>query len=112
MLRVSALKRAVQSFPPDFRLILTKPEVRSPYSTEGMPRMISTCSIWSVEMLRMSTPRFCRVCSQVVPCSRVEEVGIGTSSITNNVPNEVILKSSLLSGALAGSRRWIRLAEP
>ena len=41
---------------PAFVLIITAPEVRSPYSTEGIPRTICIDSIFSVEILRTSVP--------------------------------------------------------
>lgn len=47
------LETAVSAFPPRFRSIFTRPLVRSPYSTEGIPRTISTCWISSVEIDRM-----------------------------------------------------------
>ena len=53
---MSALKRASNSLPPCLRSILTSPLVRSPYSTEGMPRTISTDFMLSVDIERISTP--------------------------------------------------------
>ena len=41
---------------PALELMITAPEVKSPYSTEGIPRMTSTDSMLSVEMLRISKP--------------------------------------------------------
>ena len=79
---------------PLLRLIFTSPEVRSPYSAEGMPRTISTLSMSSVEIARISTPfpadsRAEREESEVV-CSW-EEVLIGTPSTRKDVPSEDVL---------------------
>ena len=41
---------------PALVLMITAPEVRSPYCAEGIPRITSTLSILSVEMPRKSTP--------------------------------------------------------
>lgn len=73
------------------RFILTSPEVRSPYSTDGIPLTISTLSMSSVEMERMSTPlpvvsRPARS-ESAVDCISAE-VLTGTPSITNEVPSE------------------------
>ena len=50
------LKRKRNGSRPAFELIMTAPEVKSPYSTEGIPRITSMDSILSVEIARTSTP--------------------------------------------------------
>ena len=80
--------------------MLTMPLVRLPYSTDGMPRTISTLSMLSVDMVRMSTPRF--VMSRAASGDDVppEEPGMfcmfaspltGAPSMTNSVPSDEML---------------------
>ena len=78
------------------RLIFTSPDERLPYSAEGMPRTISTLSMLSVEMVRMSTPRLVvmvlaagEVASLTVSPSlcRPASVLMGAPSTRNSVPS-------------------------
>ena len=110
LLTWSALKRAVRGEALDFRLMFTSPPVRLPYSTEGIPRMISTLSMLSVGRVRMSTPfETDSLSAWLVPCRycRLASVFIAMPSTTNPTPNEAI--ASLV---LPASRILIRLALP
>ena len=93
----SALMRASTGVAFCFCLIMTTPLVRSLYSTEGIPRMISTLSMLSVEMLRMSTPAFTALYASNVVLGSVSNrcilasVLMGAPSMMNLVPKEEVL---------------------
>ena len=107
---MSALRRASRAFPPRFRSIFTSPLVKSPYSTEGIPRTISTLSISSVEIVRMSTPSFTFSLAVAsvshAPFNRciLAFVLIGAPSTTKLVPNEDVAYW-LFEGGVASRKR-------
>ncbi|MPN13871.1 hypothetical protein SDC9_161197 [bioreactor metagenome] len=52
----SVLNRTVSGSFPALDFMITAPEVRSPYSTEGIPRITSMDSMLSVEIVLISKP--------------------------------------------------------
>ena len=98
LLYSSALKRAVSGVARRMRFMLTMPLVRLPYSADGMPRTISTLSMLSVDMVRISTPLLVmsRLASgevvSVVPgmCCMLASPLMGAPSTMNSVPSELM----------------------
>ena len=96
---------------PDFVLMTTTPEVRFPYSAEGMPRITSTDSILSGEMERKSVPRPLVVwsfiefifCDELAPEAAVENACM-LASFDTGAPSMMIAVPKALFASLDISR--------
>ena len=94
---MSAFRRASHLLPPRLRSIFTSPLVKSPYSTEGIPRTTSTLSMSSVDIDRISTPEFTKLRPSVdvshAPFTvwQLALVLMGAPSIINDTPNDDVL---------------------
>ena len=84
---------------PDFVLMITAPDVKFPYSTEGIPRITSTDSILSGEIVRKSVPCPLVDCEliKLAPDLAVDKVckfaslDNGAPFTTTAVPNALLL---------------------
>ncbi len=94
--RGSAFRRTCQGATPDRVFTITAPEVRSPYTAEGIPRITSTDSILSVAICRASRPEPA-VDSPAVPMvdvfrtCRLASLDRVTPSMMTAVPNAFAL---------------------
>ena len=79
---------ACQGVTPTLEWTTTRPEVRSPYSADGMPRMTSTSSMLSADTCRRSVPA--KAVPEKVPWLTSPLFDIGTPSTTMLVPKAMV----------------------
>ena len=94
---------------PVFVFISTAPEVRSPKVTDGIPRMTSTDSIWSVAICRRSMPEPTAVL-KLSPDLEVEKVCM-LASLETGAPSTIIAAPIALLSSCPISRIEIRCAD-